>query len=132
MKHATAVCVSLFSRLLLFNCLVALQGQRDVAEHGPGSHFMEDRPLCSSAPASPWGHSLYALIPPLTGGMLPRGRRNSPAQHKNVRFTPSGRAPPAGYILAHKSCMQRIKVQWPVWNFCTSDMLKHSSYHVGW
>ncbi|XP_023655742.2 limbin isoform X2 [Paramormyrops kingsleyae] len=76
--------------------------QRDVPEHGSGSHFVEDRPLCSSAPASLWSHSLYALITPLTGGMLPRGRRHSPAQHKNIRSLV--KPPPFG--LTFRKCAQ--------------------------
>nr|XP_023655742.1 limbin isoform X2 [Paramormyrops kingsleyae] len=76
--------------------------QRDVPEHGSGSHFVEDRPLCSSAPASLWSHSLYALITPFTGGMLPRGRRHLPAQHKNIRSLV--KPPPFG--LTFRKCAQ--------------------------
>ncbi|XP_048827709.1 limbin-like isoform X2 [Brienomyrus brachyistius] len=97
----TKVCLVPVQRQQIFS-RKSDEWQRDAPEHRPGSHFVEDRPLCSSAPASPWSHSLYALVHPLTGGMLPRDRRHSPTQHKNIRSLV--KPPPFG--LTFRKCAQ--------------------------
>ncbi|KAJ8390247.1 hypothetical protein AAFF_G00108160 [Aldrovandia affinis] len=74
----------------------------------------EESPLCSSAPAGPWGQSLFSLLRPFADVMLRHGRRRSLPRHKNIRSLVK---PPAFGVTFHKCAQVDAGKEFPLVTF---------------